>query len=243
MKIPTVSVLMPVYNGEKYLKPALKSLFNQTLKNFELIVINDGSTDKTSDILNSIKDKRLKIVNNGLNLGVAKSLNIGLGQANGKYIARCDADDICLPARLQKQVNFLNQNKLYALVGSKCELIDSQERILDEKLIKNGVNDSVITDRQIRKQLLIRNPIIHPTVLMRKQLLLKVGNYRPIFNGAEDYDLWFRLSKIGKLYNLKEQLLRKRIHKQTVTSRNHFRIELLVLIIRFLNIDFLKYLI
>ena len=113
MKNPLVSILMPVYNSEKYLREAIKSILNQTFTNFELIIINDGSTDNSLKIIKSFKDNRIKIIKNKGNLGLIKTLNKGIDLAQGKYIARMDADDIAMPKRLEKQIAFFNENPDY----------------------------------------------------------------------------------------------------------------------------------
>ncbi len=231
---PKISVVMPVYNGGKYLKQSLKSILNQTYKNFELIVVNDGSTDSTAKILTTINDKRLKIIHNIYNVGVAKSLNRGLKIAKGDYIARCDSDDINFKKRFKIQIDFLDKHLSYALVGSNAMLIDEKGK----KIKKTSLP---ATDSQIRKKILFRNPILHPAVVYRKKLMNKTINYREMFNGAEDYDLWFRLLKIGKAYNFKDSLIKHRIHKDIVTKKFHLKIELLALFVRLNNFSFLKY--
>jgi glycosyltransferase involved in cell wall biosynthesis len=233
-----LSVIMPVYNGQKYLRKALVSILNQTYKDFELIIINDGSTDETHKILSTIRDNRLKVLNNTKNIGVTKSLNIALKLAQGEYIARADADEINIKKRFQEQVDFLNSNPDYVGVGSKFHLIDEDDKPLQEKEVRVGYKSISITDKEIRQKLIIRNQIIHPSVMIRKKALKRVGYYREIFNGAEDYDLWFRLLRIGKFCNLPTELIKRRWHKEVVTRNSHIKIELLALVVRLLNLDF-----
>jgi len=118
MKEPKVTVLMPVYNGEKYLNEAIDSILGQTFKDFKFLIINDGSTDGTADILKSYKDSRIKVTNNEKNIGLTKSLNKGLKMAKSEYIARMDADDISLPTRLQKQVEFMDSHPKVGVCGT-----------------------------------------------------------------------------------------------------------------------------
>jgi len=118
MDRPKISVIMSVYNGEKYLREAIESILNQTFRDFEFIIINDGSTDKTSEILSSYNDPRIVIINNKRNIGLTKSLNKGLKMVKGEYIARQDADDVSLPERLERMVNFLDMNRDVGLLGS-----------------------------------------------------------------------------------------------------------------------------
>jgi glycosyltransferase EpsE len=229
---------MPVYNGQKFLKKAIESILNQTYKDFELIVINDGSTDATQKILSGIEDNRLKVLKNIKNKGVTKSLNIALKLARGEYIARADADEVNIKKRFQEQVDFLDNNPDYVGVGSKFYLIDENGKPLKEKEVRVGYKSISITDKEIRQKLIIRNQIIHPSVMIRKKALKKVGYYREAFNGAEDYDLWFRLLRIGKFYNLPTELIKRRWHRDVVTRNSHFKIEFLALIVRLINIDF-----
>lgn len=234
MKKLKVSVIMPVYNGEKYLTKAIDSILNQTFRDFELIVIEDGSTDSTSELLAAFKDKRIRVVCNKKNIGVTNSLNIGLRQAKGDYIARCDADEINHPKRFERQVNFLNHHSDVVLVGSSVILINQDNMVI-------GKVDFPQTHEEICRKIIVRNSIAHPTVMFRKKTIEQVGFYRSIFNGAEDYDLWFRMLHKGKVQNLPEYLVKRRIHDNVVTNKYHYKIELLALIIRICHLaDYLK---
>ncbi len=231
MKNPKVSVIMPVYNSEKYLDKALESILSQSFKDYELIIIDDGSNDGTNEIISRIKDKRTKVITNKKNLGVAKSLNIGLKRAKGEYTARCDSDDINDKDRFKIQVNFLDKNKDYVLVGSSFEIIDEKGRKIGETMLPE-------TDEEIKRKILIRNPILHPSVIYRRKVALKVGGYREFLNGVEDYDLFFRLLRSGKLHNLREKLVKRRWHKNVVTRKSHIKVELLALLVRLLNLGY-----
>lgn len=228
MKNPRISVVLPVYNAEKFISKSLSSILEQTYKNFELLVINDGSVDKTEQIVKNVKDKRIKIVKNEQNLGVTKSLNIGLKMSKGEYIARCDGDDVNNLNRFKTQIEFLDKNKDYVLVGSNFEIIDEKGKKIGQTILPE-------TDEEIRKKIMIRNPISHPSVMYRRKVVLKIGGYRQIFNGAEDYDLWFRLLKVGRVYNLKEKLIKRRWHSDVVTKKAHFMIEMKALLVRLIN--------
>ena len=129
---PQITVLMPVYNGEKYLRQAVDSILNQTFKDFEFLIINDGSTDKTLAILQEYKNKRVKIINNKKNIGLTKSLNKGLKLAKGKYIARMDADDISLSNRLRKQIDFLDKHNKIGVLGTQMKIINNSNKIVGE---------------------------------------------------------------------------------------------------------------
>lgn len=196
---PLVSVIMSVYNGEKYLKEAVESILRQTFQDFEFIIVDDGSTDKTSEILNSFDDLRIKVIKNSQNLGLTKSLNKAIEIAKGKYIARMDADDISLPHRLEKQIEFLEKNPEYAMIGSSYYKIDDEGTTLS--LV------SVLTaDSQIKEGLDKQNWFCHGSAIIRKDALLKVGTYNEKFKYAQDYDLWLRISEFYSLANIEEPL-------------------------------------
>jgi glycosyltransferase involved in cell wall biosynthesis len=233
MDKPKVSIVMPVFNGEAFLKQALLSILDQTFKNFELIIVDDASTDKTISILKNFKDKRAKIIRNKENLGVSKSLNLGIKEAEGEYIARFDADDICKPDRLKKQVEFLDSHPEYVLVSSGAELINASGKII-------GKEDYPSEDKQLRLNLYKRNSFVHPAAMYRKKAFEKVGGYRNIFNGAEDYDLWFRLMRLGKAFNFKEPLIQRRFFSGVITQKRHLKIELLALLVRIINLPVLN---
>lgn len=213
MKSPKVSVLMSAYNNEKYLKKAVESILNQTFKSFEFLIINDGSTDETVDILKSCKDSRIKIINNNKNIGLTKSLNKGLAIAQGKYIARMDADDISLPERLAKQVDFLEAHPAVGVVGSAVQLIDDSGK---PSFICSFPSEHGF----IKWCLYFYNPIPHPVVLMRRNVIDKVGGYTSHTIYAQDYDLWGRLSGVARLANLPDVLLYLRKHDANV-SHSH----------------------
>ncbi len=226
---PKISVILPIFNGEKHIEKTLKTILNQTYKNFELMIINDGSTDKTPEILSRIKDKRVKVINNKKNLGVTKSLNLGIKKARCKYIARCDSDDLNYPKRFEKQINFLEENPEYVLIGSNAKWINEKGKTLKGFKVK-------IEDRDIRRWMYIRNQFHHPSVMYKKSIFEKVGGYNEKFNGVEDYELWFRMMKFGKVYNLKENLIERRINEEGVTAKKHWKIEFLALVVRLINL-------
>ncbi|WP_329805040.1 glycosyltransferase family 2 protein [Flavobacterium facile] len=211
MNIPKISVLMPVYNSELYIKEAIDSILNQTFTDFELIIIDDASTDKSVEIIQSYTDSRIQLIVKPQNSGYTNSLNYGLTIAKGEYIARMDSDDISMPERFAKQVGFLEANKDVVVCGSVFNIIGTGEII--------NVPEE---HEDIKFGMLLRCRIGHPTVMIRKRVLIENNiNYNHEMEPAEDYDLWVRLSEIGKLYNLKEPLLSYRIHQNQVsTSRN-----------------------
>lgn len=207
---------MSVRNGEAYLKACIDSILGQTFSDFEFIIVDDASTDATAVLLDEYTraDERVRLVTNKENLGLTKSLNIALQKARGEYIARMDADDISLPERFEKQVRFLGKYLSHSIVGSWMKIIDDQSKEID-------VWETETSDDQIKKALIRYNPMFHPTVMMRKNLLDQIGGYDEAWRYAQDYELYFRLSRIGKMANIPEYLLRYRVSKKSITvSRN-----------------------
>ena len=196
---PRISVVMAVYNGAPYLEAAINSILQQTYANFEFIIVNDASTDNTSEILKKYDDCRLRVLTNPENLGLTKSLNRGINAARGQYIARMDADDLSLPHRLEKQLEFLENHPEYALVGSSYYQIDETGSI--KSLIQ------VLTDHcELRTGLWQQNWFGHGTVMMRQAAVVQAGGYDEKFTYAQDYDLWLRLADNHRLANLAEPL-------------------------------------
>ena len=210
---PVVSVVMSVLNGERFLREAVDSILSQTFSDFELIIINDGSTDDTADILDAYQhaDPRVRVVHQA-NHGLVASLNHGCGLARGKYIARMDADDIAVPDRLMRQGRFMEEHPEVAVVGGSVEVI-------------NGAGKSLVTyhnatkDSEIQSSLFRGSPFWHPSVLMRKEAFAAVGGYRKIVVDAEDYDLWLRIAERYQLANLEQVVLKYRRHPGQVSVR------------------------
>lgn len=211
---PVISVILPVYNTGKFLKKAIESLLAQTFPDFELIAIDDGSTDELPAILVDYaqKDKRIHI-HTQPNQGVAQALNTGLQLAEGKYVARMDADDICHPERLQKQFDFLEAHPETGLLGCAAAIIDANGR-------RQGTLDYPLTHFALQWSLCFYNPIIHPSIMARHEIMLAAGGYHPDCPQAEDYDLFARLSVLTQLANMPERLLHLRRHGQNVTLQN-----------------------
>ena len=213
MDSPAVSVLMSVYNGQEFVREAIESILAQTFRNFEFLIIDDGSTDVTPEILSVFarRDKRVRVVSHS-NRGRALSLNIGIDLSAGKYIARMDADDVALPTRFQEQVEFLEQHPDVIVLGGAVELINMAGQALQ-------IFEQPLEDAQIRLAMQSRCPICHPTVLMKKDSALAAGGYRKALLDADDYDLWLRMAELGKLANLGQVLLRYRVHAGQVSQR------------------------
>lgn len=206
-----ISVVMSVYNAEKYVKEAIDSILNQTFTDFEFIIINDGSTDRSLEIIESIKDRRIVLINQS-NSGLAKALNVGIQQSKSNIIARMDADDISFPNRLDKQYNFLLNNPEYIIVGSKAMVID-----------KNGnyvCTPSILISDTETKNWLPSSPFIHPSVMLRKESIFKAGLYCESMIKSQDTVLFNRMASYGKFYNIPESLLKYRIVPTANSSRN-----------------------
>lgn len=201
---PKISVIMSVYNGMPYLPKAVQSILNQTYKNFEFIIVDDTSVDNTWNYLKNLKDKRVRLIKNKKNLGLAKSLNIALQQTQGDYVARMDADDISLSNRLEKQLGFMLKNPDVDLCGSWVELIDEEGNEVGKKT-------GPLYDRQIKRSLSIYPAIIHSTFFGKKDFFIKLKGYRPEFDGAEEYDLLMRARKSFKMANIPKALLKWRL--------------------------------
>lgn len=211
---PTVSVLVPVYNGEKYLSEAINSVLSQTYRDFELIAINDGSTDQSESLLRRFQaqDDRIQVISRG-NTGIVLALNEGLSHARGRYIARMDADDIALPDRFAKQVEFLENHPDYVAVGCRTLMIDPEG--LPIKL-----HNDLTTHEEINQAYLNGGfgTITHPAAMLRREAIQAIGGYRQEMDLAEDDDLFLRLAEIGKLANLPDVLLKYRQHLKSFSS-------------------------
>jgi glycosyltransferase involved in cell wall biosynthesis len=211
---PLVSIIMPVYNAEKYLAEAIKSILTQTLTNFEFIIIDDGSTDGSLEIIQhfSLEDQRVRLIKNDQNLGVADSLNKGIMAARGIYIARMDADDISMPERLQKQTDFLRLNPKLGFCGSWVEAKSESRDMVWEYPISNEA---------IRCRLLFANSFAHPSVIFSRDLFVKNKLfYNRAYETAEDYELWVRALEVTQATNLGDVLLVYRIHSHQVSAKN-----------------------
>ncbi len=211
-----ITVLMPVYNGEKYICEAIDSILNQTFTNFEFLIINDGSVDKTEELIKSYSDRRIKLVNQ-LNGGVSVALNTGLNHALGKYIARFDADDICYSSRLEEQYKFLEQNPEYVLIGGDADYVSQTGEFVFS--YKNTGH----TDAEIREKIYEKNPIIHSTVLFPKKIIKEIGGYDVKAYTFEDHLLWVKLIRHGKVCNFKKPLIKVRLNPESVTTDERLR--------------------
>ncbi len=223
-----ISVLMPVYNGEKFLKEAIEGVLNQLYKDFEFLILDDGSIDNSIKIAESFSDSRIKIIK--LNhQGIVKALNEGLKISEGEYIIRADADDISLPDRFEKLLKYMEENREVAVCGSWAISINDKGEYTGE------MKYPPIENSDIKKYALMHNPFIHPSVIIRKNILNEVGRYRE-FKHNEDYELWTRILSKYEGHNLPEPLLKYRVHQNQVTKKNNFQMRLSGILVRILAI-------
>lgn len=209
---PTVSVVLSVYNAERHLRGAVNSILDQTLSDFEFIIIDDGSTDDTGKILGEYRDPRIRLISRE-NRGLTHSLNEGVLAARGKYVARMDADDVSVSTRFAKQVEFLDANPHIGVVGSNYTIIDENGRPL-------LTTDFFTHPDELRTCLVLCNQIGHGSVMVRKEVIVKAGMYDATVGIVEDYDLWQRISGIGELANLPDVLYLWRHNPQGVSLAN-----------------------
>ncbi len=208
---PPVSILMPVYNAERHLDAAIDSILAQTYTDFELLIIDDGSTDKSLEIVRSYRDKRIRILA-APHQGLVATLNAGLSEARGAFVARMDADDLSTPRRIEKQVEYLHRRPDTALVGSWARLVDEAGEPTGTCWAEP------IGGRHLYLGLCSSNQFIHGSTMFRRDAALAVGGYRAAFVTAEDYDLWLRLGEVGELANIPESLYLLRVHRRSKTA-------------------------
>ena len=214
-KFPDISVILPVYNGERYLRAAIESMVNQTYGDFELICVNDGSSDRSIDILRELaaKDARIRVISRP-NTGIVGALNHGIAAASGRLLARMDSDDVATPQRFERQVAFLDEH-------AECVAVGSSVMIMDEQGNDICIDDALLDHRSIEERLLSgHGAICHPTVIMRADAVRCVGGYREEYRLAtEDMDLFLRLGETGQLANIREPLLRYRWHLKSISHQ------------------------
>lgn len=208
--MPTVSVVMSVYNGEKFLQKAIDSILTQTYRDFEFIIIDDCSLDKSIEIINSYNDTRIRLIRNEQNMRLPASLNKGIRLATGKYIARMDADDISVSNRLAKQVEYMDSHPDVAVVGGSFQAIDEDGNDL-------YVHHAMMGEK-LSKYCLMPSPLAHPTVMMRRDVIVDNNLfYDEQYSSAQDYDLWQRINKKFRMDNLRDILLMYRIQGNSIS--------------------------
>ena len=194
-----ISIILPTYNGAKWIEKSIQSVIDQTYQNWELLVIDDGSTDDTSNIVSSMsfKDLRIRYIKNEVNLGVQKTRNIALNKSVGEYIAEIDQDDEWIDKdKLKKQVEFLKNNNDYVLVGTGAIMVDETGVEIARYLMPE-------TDLEIRRKILRANCFIHSSVLYKANTVKDIGGYT-VEKMSEDHDMWLRLGRMGKFMNFRE---------------------------------------
>jgi glycosyltransferase involved in cell wall biosynthesis len=200
---------MPVYNAQLYLHEAISSILSQSFEDFEFLIYNDGSTDRSKEIIESFNDARIIFIDFSFNQGIVALLNMGLQRARGKYIARMDADDIAHPDRFQKQYDFMEENNEYVLCGTRFNVMGKKE-----------VTQLPLDNDDIKSKMLFITPFCHPSVMMRVEVLQR---HKILYNEAyvliEDHELWCRLSDYGKFANLPETLLQYRVHDDNISLK------------------------
>ncbi|DAB31000.1 MAG TPA: glycosyl transferase [Sulfurimonas sp. UBA12504] len=213
-----ISVIIAIYNGQKYIKETIESVLNQSYKNFEIIAVVNCSCDETIAILKSFDDVRIRIFETNI-CQLNFNLNYALLQSSGEYIARIDADDIALSDRFEKQVECIEKHN-YDVVGTNLEYMNEESKTISFKNYPK-------TDEKIRKKIYYKSVIAHPSVMYKKETILNVGGY---LNGkmSEDYDLWIRLmrDKSIKFYNIQENLTRYRIHTTQAKGNSYAHAEI-----------------
>ena len=210
-----VSVVMAVFNGAEYIRESLHSILNQTFQDFELIIVDDASTDNTVNIIKEYKDDRIVLICNDENLKLPKSLNKGIKSAKGKYIIRMDADDICMPNRFVKQVSFMEENPDIAASSGNYYTIDERGRIKRKFGLK--IRSWRLTGKMLNKYALIPSPLVHPAAIIRKEIFDKGIMYNEEYTSAQDYELWLNIHRLYKLGNISDVILKYRIHKKSIS--------------------------
>lgn len=207
---PLISVVMPVYNGERFLIDAIKSILNQSLSNFEFLIIDDGSIDNTMSIINSFTDNRIRVIKQNENKGIVDALNKGIDAARGQYIARMDADDIALERRFEKQYSFMQSNPLTAVCGTQAFFIDDQSESIGE--LRTATNND-----EISVNMIFNNSFIHSSTFFKSDIL-KEYKYSKEYQYAEDFHLFMRISLDHPVANLPDFLCCYRNHNNSTTN-------------------------
>lgn len=227
---PKITVFMAVYNGEKYLKEAINSILHQTFKNFELLIINDGSTDKSIQIIESYDDPRIRLLHNEKNMGIVKTRNRGIKESREKYIAIMDQDDISLPRRLAKQVEFMENHPEIGVLGTWTKVLKQKYQFIARYYPNHD---------EIKASLIFSSTMAHPSIMLRKEALEKHGfKYNNDFK-TEDYELWTRMIDHTKFANLQKTFLVYRKHEGSICDQGSSTIEANTMVIRLKLLEYL----
>jgi glycosyltransferase involved in cell wall biosynthesis len=213
---PSVTVLMPAYNAEHYIAQAIRSVLRQTFVDFELLIVDDGSTDNTAKIVQSFKDSRIVLVQQE-NKGVSAALNMGLSYSRAPYIARFDADDICYPERLKIQYDFITAHPEYSIIGSAADYMDAENNHIFTQHPVAHLNE------EIQELSYLVCPFIHSSVFYKKEVIEKNGGYNEHAHTYEDHFLWVNILKDTRACNLSQSLLKVRLNPESVTIDEKWR--------------------
>lgn len=211
--MPSVTVVMPVYNGERYLREAIASVLAQTFRDFEFLILDDGSTDRSAEMVEAYRDPRIRLIRQATHRGLVETLNQGFAIAGGQFVARMDADDRARPQRLERQVKRMQDDDRIGLVGCGVEVIDAHGRRRPRFRLVADSHELVCW------QLLFENCIAHSSVMVRREAVMQIGGYRQ-GSWSEDYDLWVRMSRCYRMVQLPEVLQQYRLHPDSVLARD-----------------------
>ncbi len=206
-RAPRLTVFTPFYNNLEYFDETIPSVLSQSFRDFEYLMINDGSPEQAAAIERKYNDSRIRIITTPTPLGLSGSRDAGLRAARGELIAFIDSDDFCEPGRFEKQVAFLDSHPDHVLVGSALRYIDERSRTIGKRVYPE-------VDAEIKRRMIAVNCVAQPSVMARRTALIEAGGYTQNFPAAEDYDLWLRAARQGKFHNLPDQLVAYRIHRQ-----------------------------
>lgn len=210
---PAVTVLMPVYNGERHLRPAIESVLTQAFRDFEFLIVDDGSTDATADVVRTYDDPRIRLERFDRNRGLSAALNHGVALANGPLVARQDADDVSRPERLDAQIALMRAQPDLVLVGSQARKVDDAGRVI-------GTVNRPLEDLSIRWYALFDNPFIHTAVLVRRDAVRACGGFDPAFDPfSQDYALWWKVMRRGRVANVPEPLVDYRVNAGSIMGQ------------------------
>lgn len=231
--MPNISVIMPVYNGEKFIRETIDSVLSQSYVDFEFIIIDDGSTDNSLGYIRGYNDLRIILiqVTHG---GIVNALNVAIQKSTGEYIVRIDADDVCAPLRFEKLFSYMEAHPDVAICGSWAKKINEKNETLGLFQYPPQEHSDIVT------YAVLHNPFIHPSVIIRSKVLQSVGLYENFIHN-EDYELWTRILRAGKGHNIPEELLNYRLHSNQITRKNNFKMRIVGVQIRVLALLRLKF--
>lgn len=213
--MPRISVIMPLYNAERFVSKAILSILNQTYEDFELIMVDDCSTDSTMSIVDDISDSRIKILHNCNNMGIAYSRNLALANCMGEYIAIMDDDDLSIKDRFKLQVDFLDSNENIDAVGGRICFIDEDDNYI------TPFKEAYYNPKYMKAELLFRNPTINSSMMFKKSVIEENEiKYRDGYLGLEDYMFWVEFSKVGNICELNDVLAKYRVYQENESNRN-----------------------